>query len=118
MQEDKIQQSIYIWFTNNYVINDKRCMILSIPNGGLRDKRTAMVLKSTGLYAGAADLLVVFRGWVCFVEVKTDTGTQSPAQRDFELHCKEAGIPYRLVRSLKEFQQLILPRDYAQLPKP
>jgi hypothetical protein len=117
MQEDKIQQSIYLWFTNNYVIKDKRCMILSIPNGGLRDKRTAMVLKSTGLYAGAADLLVVFRGWVCFVEVKTETGTQSDVQRQFEAHCITAGIAYRLVRNLEQFQQLILSRDYANLPK-
>ena len=38
-------------------------MILSIPNGGLRDKMTAITLKATGLYKGAADLLVVYRGW-------------------------------------------------------
>ena len=82
-------------------------MILSIPNGGLRDKMTAITMKATGLYKGAADLLVVYKGWVGFVELKTDTGIQSPAQRQFEAHCIEAGIPYHLVRSLAEFQQLI-----------
>ena len=82
-------------------------MILSIPNGGLRDKMTAITLKATGLYKGAADLLVVFRGWVGFVELKTEVGIQSPSQRQFEAHCIEAGIPYHLVRSLAEFQQLI-----------
>ena len=82
-------------------------MILSIPNGGLRDKMTAITLKATGLYKGAADLLVIYRGWVGFVELKTEVGIQSPSQRQFEAHCIEAGIPYRLVRTLAEFQQLI-----------
>ena len=107
MNEYQLQQSIYLWFTNTYVIRDKRCMILSIPNGGLRDKMTAITLKATGLYKGAADLLVVVRGWVGFVELKTEVGIQSPAQRQFEAHCIDAGIPYRLVRSLAEFQELI-----------
>jgi hypothetical protein len=108
MNEDKLQQSIYLWYQNTYVIKDKRCMILSIPNGGLRDKMTAVTMKATGLYKGAADLLVVHRGWVGFVELKTETGIQSPHQRQFEAHCIEAGLPYKLVRSLAEFQQLIL----------
>ena len=107
MNENQLQQSIYLWYQNTYVINDKRCMILSIPNGGLRDKMRAITLKATGLYKGAADLLVVFRGWVGFVELKTEVGIQSPSQRQFEAHCIEAGIPYRLVRTLAEFQQLI-----------
>jgi hypothetical protein len=86
-------------------------MILSIPNGGLRDKATAITMKATGLYKGAADLLVVYRGWVGFVELKTETGVQSPEQRQFEAHCIEAGLPYKLVRTLAEFQQLILSLD-------
>ena len=114
MNENQLQQSIYLWFTNTYVINDKRCMILSIPNGGLRDKMTAITLKATGLYKGAADLLVVYRGWVGFVELKTEVGIQSPSQRQFEAHCIEAGIPYRLVRTLAEFQQLIADLDHAK----
>lgn len=114
MSENKLQQSIYMWYTNTYVINDKRCMILSIPNGGLRDKMTAITMKATGLYKGAADLLIVHRGWVGFVELKTDTGIQSPSQRQFEAHCIEAGIPYRLVKSLEEFQQLIQRLDDAK----
>ena len=114
MNENQLQQSIYLWFTNTYVIKDKRCMILSIPNGGLRDKMTAITLKATGLYKGAADLLVVYRGWVGFVELKTEVGIQSPSQRQFEAHCIEAGIPYRLVRTLAEFQQLIAQLEYAK----
>jgi len=111
MNENQLQQSIYLWYQNTYVIHDKRCMILSIPNGGLRDKMTAVTMKATGLYKGAADLLVVYRGWVGFVELKTETGTQSPQQKAFELHCKEANVPYLLVRTLSEFQDLIATLD-------
>lgn len=111
MNENQLQQSIYLWYQNTYVIKDKRCMILSIPNGGLRDKATAITMKATGLYKGAADLLVVYKGWVGFVELKTEVGIQSPEQRQFEAHCIEAGLPYKLVRSLAEFQQLILSLD-------
>lgn len=75
---------------------------------------TAITMKATGLYKGAADLLVIHRGWVGFVELKTDTGIQSPSQRQFEAHCIEAGIPYHLVRSLAEFQQLISRIDDAK----
>jgi len=107
MNENQLQQSIYLWYQNTYVIKDKRCMILSIPNGGLRDKATAITMKATGLYKGAADLMLVHRGWVGFVELKTETGVQSPEQIQFEAHCIEAGLPYKLVRSLAEFQQLI-----------
>jgi len=114
MNENQLQQSIYLWYQNTYVIHDKRCMILSIPNGGLRDKMTAVTMKATGLYKGAADLLVVYRGWVGFVELKTDVGIQSLAQRQFEAHCIEAGIPYRLVRTLAEFQQLIAQLEDAK----
>jgi hypothetical protein len=111
MNENQLQQSIYMWYTNTYVIKDKRCMILSIPNGGLRDKMTAVTMKATGLYKGAADLLVVYKGWVGFVELKTEVGIQSPEQRQFEAHCIEAGLPYKLVRSLAEFQDLIATLD-------
>ena len=111
MNENQLQQSIYLWYQNTYVIHDKRCMILSIPNGGLRDKMTAVTMKATGLYKGAADLLVVYRGWVGFVELKTQVGIQSPEQRQFEAHCIEAGLPYKLVRSLAEFQDLIATLD-------
>ena len=75
---------------------------------------TAITMKATGLYKGAADLLVIYRGWVGFVELKTEVGIQSPHQRLFEAHCIKAGIPYRLVRTLAEFQQLIAQLEDAK----
>lgn len=92
-------------------------MILSIPNEGRG--AASMQLIATGLYPGAADLIVGHafkpgsRGsqyeelfWI-FIECKAEGGIQSDNQKAFEAHCKEMGIGYYIVRSLDEFKQVI-----------
>ncbi len=107
--ENKIQQQIYIWFNNNYCLehHNPRSVIFSCPNGGLRNKSEAMALKATGLLAGVSDMIIIHRGSVLFVEVKTETGIQSPAQIDFEQRIINNGFKYYLVRSLDEFNQIL-----------
>lgn len=118
--ESKIQQEICKWYRNTYCLthHNPRCMILSIPNESSQGR--AMKLLQTGLYAGAADLMVVHRR-ICggpryshinmvstiFFETKDATGTQKPKQKKFEEHCKQMGIPYHIVRTLEEFQEII-----------
>lgn len=106
--ESKIQADIVTWYTNQYCLKHhiNRCMILSIPNGGTRHKAEAMTLKATGLLPGASDLIVI-HGWreLYWVEVKTDSGTQSTAQKDFAIRVRMLGFEYVLVRSLQEFQE-------------
>jgi hypothetical protein len=63
-------------------------------------------MKATGLMKGAADLVVVMPNRVIFVEVKTATGQQSTAQKEFEKSVKALGFEYFLVRSLQEFRNL------------
>jgi hypothetical protein len=74
-----------MYYRNHYQRLYVNCLIFSIPNGGLRDKRTAMLMKSTGLLSGASDLIVIHFGVVLFVELKTETGIQSAEQKAFEL---------------------------------
>jgi hypothetical protein len=59
--EDKIQQEIFIFYSNEYCLPSKknRCLIFSVPNGGTRNKIEAIKLKSTGLLAGASDLIII-----------------------------------------------------------
>jgi hypothetical protein len=99
ISEEKIQQQIVMFYHNTYCLpnHTPRCMILSIPN----EKKPEMV--RTGLYAGAADLLVIHYGKTAFVEVKNEIGKQSDKQKAFEKHCKDMGTPYFLVRNLEEF---------------
>ncbi len=82
-------------------------MILSIPNGGTRNKTEAITLKSTGLLPGASDLIVLHGPHLLWVEVKMPTGYQSPEQRIFQQRVEALGYKYILVRSLLEFQEII-----------
>jgi len=108
--EDKLQAEIYKWFHNNYCLtfHEPRLVIYSVPNGGTRNKIEAMKLKATGLTAGVADLIVCLPfGRVLFVELKTEIGTQSEAQKTFESKITKLGHDYFLIRSLEEFKNLI-----------
>ena len=62
---------------------------------------------ATGLKSGASDLIVLFPNRVIFCEVKTPTGTQSEAQKDFQEQVENLGFEYILVRSLLDFQNKI-----------
>nr|MBA3753969.1 VRR-NUC domain-containing protein [Nitrospira sp.] len=53
-----------------------------------------------GLRPGAADLCIIVNRQVYFMELKAPKGVQSPEQRAFEDDCKEADIPYVIVRSI------------------
>ena len=59
-----------------------RCLVFSVPNGGLRTRAEAALFKWTGVVAGIPDLVVLAPGAVAlFIEVKTGGGRLSEAQR-------------------------------------
>lgn len=104
--EDLLQSKIVVWFKNNYQMHGKG-LIFAVPNGGSRNVIEAKKLKSTGLLAGASDLIVLLQDKCFFVEIKTETGRQSEAQKEFEKRVKSLGFNYLLIRSLTEFQNEI-----------
>lgn len=108
--EDKLQAEIIVWFTNNYCLknHNPRAVIFSVPNGGNRNKIEAMTLKATGLLAGVSDLIILLPEKILFVELKTDKGIQSAAQKDFETRITNLGYNYYLVRSLEEFKTILI----------
>jgi|SRR6056297_78297 len=75
----------------------------SVPNEGAgNNARRAQHLKAMGLRSGVSDLVVVLPNQVLFMEVKTDTGKQSDAQKRFESTVTELGHRYVVVRSVDE----------------
>lgn len=106
--ERKIQQSIVIWFKNNYCLNyhTPQCLIFSVPNEG-RSKIETLQKKAIGMMAGVSDLIIVRPGEVIFVEVKTPNGTQSKSQKVFQSLVEALGFRYLLVRSLEQFKKEI-----------
>jgi hypothetical protein len=66
-----------------------------------------MTLKATGVVAGVSDMIIISPKKIIFIEVKTETGKQSPDQKDFEQKVKSMGYDYFLVRSLDQFKAII-----------
>jgi hypothetical protein len=80
----------------------------SVPNEGhANNARRAQMLKSMGLRSGVSDLVVVLLKKVIFIEVKTATGRQSQAQKDFERTVTELGHEYHVVRSVDEMLKIL-----------
>jgi hypothetical protein len=107
--EDKIQQQCVMWFRNTYCLrhNSPRYVIFSVPNER-KDKMERMRMVGTGLMAGVSDLVVVMN-WpiTLYIEMKTETGTQSDEQKEFELTVTALGWKYYVCRSLDQFKAII-----------
>ena len=104
--EDLIQASIVEDFRNKYCLehHNPRYCVFSVPNGGTRNKIEAMTLKATGLLAGVSDLIFIIDK-VYFVELKTEIGTQSDKQKEFEQTVTNLGQEYIIIRSFNEYEQ-------------
>ena len=85
-------------------------MIFAIPNGGQRNKREASIMKSEGVTAGVADvILLVSRncyGSLC-IEFKTEKGRQSKSQKEWQLEAEKFGNKYAICRSFDDFRLII-----------
>lgn len=106
MDEARIQQEIVLLLQSHGVF----CH--SVPNEGAGgDRIRASKLVGMGLRAGVADLVVWWPAQcgvrVGYLEVKDERGKQSDRQKAFERKCREAGIPYDLVRSPEEAGELL-----------
>lgn len=110
MTEDQLQASCILWMNNTYCLkfHEPRLMIFAVPNGGIRNKIEAMKLKATGLLAGVSDLIVLLPfGDSLYIELKIETGRQSPAQIEFQQRVEKLGHLYFICRSLDEFKEII-----------
>jgi hypothetical protein len=123
--ETDIQQAAIKEFNMTYP--KYRGILFAVPNAGkrstivVRDKSGGYKtvcsggnkLKAEGMVAGVADtiLLVAHQGYgsLC-LELKTDTGTQSENQKEWQKVCEAHGNKYVVVRSVNEFMKEI--RDY------
>ena len=77
--------------------------VIAIPNAARRSLRMGARMKAEGLQSGVADLCIMLPGGrVAWLELKTDKGRQSIAQKGFEAECKRLGHHYALARNLDE----------------
>lgn len=114
--ESKIQQEIVTYFNNTYCLkhHSPSLIIFSVPNGipiplpSNERARALDLLHKTGMKNGISDLIIQgMYGRIVNVEVKTETGIQSQAQKDMQSKVESLEGRYILVRSLPDFQQKI-----------
>lgn len=95
------------------LLNNEGIFFFSIPNEGAgKNPIRQMQLIAMGLRSGVADLEVWWPkadGQVqqAYLEIKTKHGKQTVSQKKFEAFCRLHRIPYTVVRSLEEVEEII-----------
>ena len=62
------------------------------PAGGWRSPIEAAIFKSLGVVAGVPDILIVYRGQLYALELKTEAGRVTDIQSDTQAVMKRAGV--------------------------
>ena len=111
-EEHRIQCACVRWFSLQYPRLKGR--LFAVPNGGRRDVITAAKLKSEGVVAGVADLILLKSNHdygALLIEMKTMKGRQSDSQKAWQLNlCSEDEYKYVVCRSLDDFKREV--NDY------
>ena len=102
--EARLQQECYVWFHNTF---PKLRGLLCYNLNNSKDQRTGAINRSLGLQAGRSDLVLYFQGRAIMIEMKTPSGKQSPAKKDWQTLIEQQGFRYEIARSLDEFKAII-----------
>ena len=114
--EHRLQCACVRWFRLAYPQHHHN--LFAVPNGGYRTPTTAAKIKAEGALPGVSDLiLLIARGGYhgLLIEMKTDKGRQSEAQREWQRLIEADGYKYVVVRSIEEFIKVV--NDYLNETK-
>jgi len=102
--EQQIQKSIldYLTLTGWYAYKQDSVGIYDPVKNTYRKSNTA----------GKSDLIAINKGLVLFIEVKSLSGKQTPAQEVYEQKIKSHGGNYIVARSIEDVQNYLAHRDY------
>ena len=104
MMEDRLHAQMYMWFHNKF---PEHRGTLCYNHNNSKNKIEGNRNRTLGIQKGRSDFTFNFRGISYKIEVKTETGKQSKDQKEWQQLMELHGFKYYIVRSLKEFQQLI-----------
>ncbi len=105
-EEHRIQCACVQWF--NYQYPKFSHTLFAVPNGGRRDKVTGAKMKAEGVRPGVSDLILLKSNQqygALLIEMKTRTGRQSEAQRQWQHLMEKENCKYAICRSLDDFIQ-------------
>lgn len=111
--EDNLQRACVRFF--DYAHHAERLLLHHSPNEGLlpRTARDGAKRKAMGCRPGFPDLVLLLprRGYAYLcIELKTPTGRQSLAQREYQEAVEAAGGRYEICRTIEDFINII--EDY------
>lgn len=113
--ERTIQRQILAAFARDWA----ECIVFHVPNGEKRDLRTAAELKKDGVLAGIFDLGVIAPlGKTYWIEVKTDIGVLSDAQKDIHKRTKQNGHEVYVMRHVNDALEFIRKNKHATSTSP
>ena len=79
-----------------------------VPNGGRRTKAEGSIFKSLGVRPGVPDLIILLPGArTAFIEIKSDKGRLSPAQKAFRNTAEAMGFPFIEARGVDEVERFV-----------
>lgn len=118
--ESKIQHTCVCWFRQTFP--KVAGLLIAIPNGGFRDKKTAATMVYEGQWKGASDLILLYpsggKSALC-IEMKVpkrnktaDTtyrpaGTQKPEQKEWQSLIETHGSVYKICHGIMEFVEAV-----------
>ena len=102
--ESEIQQSVVQWFRMKY----PNYIIAAVPNGGFRNAREAAIMQREGVLAGFADLIIIVKQNILFLELKTPIGVLSKKQKEFQEKVNNLGFQYVVCRSFDQAVMVIV----------
>lgn len=102
--EDIFQKACVKWYNLAYPKHKKLlCYNYNNSKSELEGKRN----KAKGLQAGRSDLVLYYKGKATMIELKTKTGSQKEAQKEWQSAIEAQGFEYKIVRNFNEFMFLI-----------
>lgn len=113
-EEHRIQCACVNWFRLQYPTH--ATALFAVPNGGRRDRVSGAKLKAEGVLPGVSDLILLVARRGCYgllIEMKTERGKQSPAQKEWARDMAARGYLYVVCHSFDEFREAI--DDYLLL---
>ena len=105
LSEERIQADCFQWFHNTYP--ELRGLLWHVPNGGSRNKAEGAKLKAMGVVSGVFDLHFYYKHQLYVIEMKSDTGKLSEAQKDWGGKVWKQGAMIFECRDLETFKIII-----------
>lgn len=105
--EHDLQKRCVSWFRYQYPY--LRPLFFSVPNGGLRSKKTAADMKAEGQNRGVADLILLLpniESHSLNIEMKAGS-SQSEFQKTYMAWCGISGNKYVICRSFEQFKDIV-----------